>query len=95
MTAKEFEEMVEKHGFDNAMKALYEECDLITDYDTLISFVISSIKKDNNMLALHVLNAIYNSEGDSNWYYYDYSEGTLCTPICLNTIEDVLSLGIF
>lgn len=41
------------------------------------------------MLALHIWNAVYNSDGDSEWYYYDYTAGTTCTPVCLNTVEDV------
>ncbi|MBO7124260.1 MAG: hypothetical protein J6V74_00260 [Bacteroidales bacterium] len=41
------------------------------------------------MLARDIWNAVYNSDGDSEWYYYDYTAGTTCTPVCLNTVEDV------
>ena len=75
--------------FDKAMELLYEECNELTDYEALKKYIIKNINDDNNMLALHLLSAIYNSDGDSDWYYYDYTAGTLCTPVCLNNVDDV------
>ena len=85
MTKENFESM----DFDKAMELLYEECNELTDNEALKKYIIKNINDDNNMLALHLLSAIYNSDGDSDWYYYDYTAGTLCTPVCLNNVDDV------
>lgn len=89
MTRKEFEIIEEEQGFDSAMEELYENSDVITTYKMLKSYIIECLEDDNNMLALHILEGVYNSEGDSYWYYYDYTAGTTCTPRCLNDIDDV------
>ena len=89
MKRREFEKISEESSFDDAMELLYKERDTVTTYEALKCFVIQNIEKDNNMLALHIWNAVYNSKGDSDWYYYDYCAGTFCTPQCLNNIEDV------
>ncbi len=85
MTKEKFESM----DFNEAMELLYEECNELTDYETLKGYIIKNINDDNNMFALHLLSAIYNSDGDSDWYYYDYTAGTCCTPVCLNNVDDV------
>jgi hypothetical protein len=95
MKKQDFIKKVRKYGFDEAMGELYDELDCITDYDQLKDYIIDCIKRDDNHLALHLLNSIYNSDGNSNWYYYEFSEGTMCTPVCLNTIKDVEDLGLF
>lgn len=87
MTRTEFESM----DFDKAMEQLYENSNEITTYEILKDFIIHNLNEDNNHLALHILSAIYNSDGDSDWYYYDYTAGTLCTPVCLNDVDDVES----
>lgn len=89
MRRSEFEKIMEESSFDDAMALLYEESDTVTTYESLKCFVIQNIEEDNNMLALHIWNAVYDSKGCSDWYYYDYSAGTTCTPQCLNNIEDV------
>lgn len=89
MTKKYFLKNLKKIGFDKIMSKLYEESQLITDYDSLKNYIIDCINNDNNMLALHLLTSVYNSKGNSIWYYYDYTAGTYCTPICLNSKEDV------
>lgn len=76
--------LVKEDGFGSAMGVLYETAYGLTDYETLKSYVINEIE-----IALHIWNAVYNSDGDSEWYYYDYTAGTTCTPVCLNTVEDV------
>lgn len=91
MTRKQFEKIREEQSFDNAMEALYEENNFVTDYETLKQFMITALENENNGLALHILQAVYESEGDSDWYYYDYTAGTTCTPVCLNDIDDVES----
>lgn len=89
MKRSEFKKIAEESSFDDAMQQLWDEKNCVTTYTTLKCFVIQKINEDNNMLALHILNAVYNSKGDSDWYYYDYCAGTTCTPRCLNDIEDV------
>lgn len=89
MKRSEFEKIVEESSFDDAMELVYEESDTVTTYEALRCFVNQNITEDNNMLALHIWKAIYNSKSDSDWYYYDYYAGTTCTPRCLNNIEDV------
>lgn len=89
MTKKRFEELVEKKDFNSAMRALYEESYFLTTYDMLKEYAVHQLNKDNVGFALHILNAIYNSEGNSDYYYYDYTAGTFCTPQCLNTVKDV------
>lgn len=87
MTREEFE----SKDFNEAMEELYDQSNVLTTYEMLKECIIQQIQDDSNMLALHLLEAIYNSEGNSNWYYYDYTAGTLCTPVCLNNVEDVES----
>lgn len=89
MKRSEFEKIMEETSFDEAMGYLCEENDCITTYEILKDFIIKCIDEDNNSLALFILDAVYNSEGDSDWYYYDYCAGTTCTPRRLNNIEDV------
>lgn len=89
MTKKQFQKIEEKHGFTLAMKQLWEESDCIKDYECLKDLAIHALSKDNVGFAVHILNAIWNSEGDSDFYYYIPAEGTLCTPRCLNNVDDV------
>ena len=89
MTKKHFEKLAKKYGFTHAMEALYEESNFLTTYEMLKEFAIQQLKDDDVGFTLHILNAIWNSKGDSDYYYYDYTAGTCCTPQCLNTIEDV------
>ena len=91
MTRKDFEEIVEDKGFDCAMFALTEEDKPydITDFDTLKERAIELLKEDNLMWALHILNAIYDSSPESDWYAYDYTAGTTYTPHNLCNADDV------
>lgn len=73
--------------FEDAVCELAEERDNITSYDTLLDFAIYLLKDQNVGFALHIINAIYNTEGE--WYDYDYCMGTLETPTPLKTIEDL------
>lgn len=93
MTRKQFSEIMKQKGWDEAMSQLSEIFDDLTDYETLKSYVIKKIEADENMLALHIWNAVYNSEGDSEWYKYDYTAGTTDAPKCLNTIDDLVKYG--
>ena len=89
MTREEFDQIEEQSDFDKAMNALYEESDFITSLMDLKDYAIDCIKTDNTFLAIHILQSVYNSHGFSQWYYYDYTAGNCCTPVCLNTADDV------
>lgn len=89
MTREEFERIEEDFGFDEAMDELYQNENFVTNYNTLKEFAIDKIRDDDINLGLHILNAIYESTGNSEWFYYDFTAGTCCTPICLNNADDV------
>ncbi|MDD3832234.1 MAG: hypothetical protein PHW00_06255 [Clostridia bacterium] len=80
-------EQLLKMDFEDAIRVLSEESNFITSYDTLKDFAVEKLKDDNVGLALHILEAIYNTYGE--WYDYDYCMGTLETPTPLLTIEDL------
>ena len=90
MTKKQFESM----GFKDAMEQLYQESNCITTYEILIEYIKHCLDKEWLNLAQHILNGMYNSYGCSDWYYYDYSAGTACPVICINTINDLNGLGL-
>ena len=95
MTKKQFLKIVETEGFNEAMSKLDEEKDEVTDYDTLKRFVIEKIEADENMLALHIWNAVYHTDnGDSVWYRYDYTAGTTDKPTYLQTVDDVYNANL-
>lgn len=87
MTKAEFE----SKSFDEVMEQLNEECDEITTYDSLIDYIKTELDNDNLGLALFLLDAMYNAPSlyDSVWWIYDYSMGTLQTPVNIHCKEDV------
>lgn len=94
MTRQEWEEL----SFDEAIDWAYCEYGVheLTTEDTLISFAKEKIDEDNLFLAIHVLEAIYNSEESYNGYYlYDYSLGTISTPTPIICKEDLLDYVSF
>lgn len=82
MTRTEFEEK----SFEDVMSQLNEELDEITTLDSLKEFIKEKIDEDNFYIASHLCNAIWNDPNPSmsEWYDYDYSMGTLDTPVCLS-----------
>lgn len=87
MTRKEFE----AKNFDEVMEQLNEERDDITTIDMLKEFIKEKIDNEDFNVASHLCNAIWNDPNpdNSDWYMYDYSMGTLDTPVCLSKKEDV------
>ena len=73
------EEFVNK-SLEEVVEWAYENLDYVTDEETLKHFAIEKLQADNFSLALHIINAIYNNESDTEYYRYDYSMGTLETP---------------
>jgi hypothetical protein len=91
MTKAEYEAM----DLDQLIDWAFENLDDVTTEDTLKDFAKSKIDDDNFFMALHILNAIYESEESYNGYYlYDYSMGTLETPrpiTCREDLEDLIN----
>ena len=88
MTKKEWEELT----LDEAIDWADWECGVneLTSEDSLIRFAKEKIDEDNLFLAIHILEAIYNSEEAYNGYYlYDYSLGTMSTPMPITCKEDL------
>lgn len=90
MTKKEWEELTLDEAIDYAD---YEYgVNELTSEDSLIRFAKEKIDEDNLFLAIHILEAIYNSEESYNGYYlYDYSLGTMSTPTPITCKEDLES----
>ena len=89
MTREQFEAM----SFEEFMEWAYENVDDITTEDTLIAFAKEKLDEDNLGFALHILNAIYESEEAKEGYYrYDYNMGTLETPTPITCKEDLEDL---
>lgn len=90
MTKKEWEELT----LDEAVNWVDWEYGVseLTSEDSLIRFAKEKIDEDNLFLAIHILEAIYNSEEAYNGYYlYDYSLGTMSTPTPITCKEDLES----
>lgn len=88
MTKKEWEELTLDEAVDWA-DFEYGVSEL-TSEDSLIRFAKEKIDEDDLGLAIHILEAIYNSEEAYNGYYlYDYSLGTMSTPTPITCKEDL------
>ena len=88
MTKKEWEELT----LDEAVNWVDWEYGVseLTSEDSLIHFAKEKIDEDDLGLAIHILEAIYNSEEAYNGYYlYDYSLGTMSTPTPITCKEDL------
>lgn len=63
----------------------------ITSEEILKEYIIHTIQNDNFTLALHLLQAVYESPAnDTGMYLYDFAMGTLETPTPITCIEDLL-----
>lgn len=87
MTRSEFE----SKSFEEVMDQLNEEVQEVTTIDVLKDFIKENINDDNFNIASHLCNAIWNDPNPdmSDWYLYDYSMGTMDTPVCVSCKEDV------
>ena len=89
MKREQFEEM----SFTEFIEWAYENIDDVTSEEALIAFAKEKLDDDNLGFALHILNAIYESEDTEEGYYrYDYSMGTLETPTPISCKEDLEDL---
>ena len=86
MTKQQFDEMT----LEELIEWAYENLSDVTTEDILLDFAKSKIDDDNIYLAIHVLQAVWNSGESFNGYYlYDYSMGTLETPTPVTCKEDL------
>lgn len=87
MTRAEFE----SKSFEEIMEQLIEECNEVTTIDILKDFIKSKVDSEDFYLVIHLCTGIWNDPdySASDWYLYDYSMGTLNTPICVSCKEDV------
>jgi hypothetical protein len=86
MKREQFEEM----SFEELVEWAYENIDDVHMEDTLIIMAKHEIDEENLQMAIHILNAIYESDcPDNSFYIYDRSMGTLETPTPITCKEDL------
>ena len=92
MTRVQYEAMT----LDELIDWANENTDYVTTEEVLLEFAKSKIDDDSLYLAIHILNAIWESDESYNGYYlYDYSMGTLETPTPITDKEDLEHLIAF
>ena len=93
MTREQFEEMT----FEELLEWSYDNIDDIHSEETLLEMVKHEINEDSLRMALHILQAVYESDcPDGSYYLYDRSMGTLETPTpitCKEDLEDYIDFG--
>lgn len=85
-------EKLKEMTFDEQMEWAYKNVNCITTEDILKQFVIESVENDDFNIALHILKAIKDNPYTTEYYRYDYSMGTLETPIPITSIDDIEDL---
>lgn len=68
--------------FNEKIEWLFENADGIHSYEDMKDIAKEAIETENLNVAIHVLQAISNDPDD--YYSYDYSMGTLETPISID-----------
>ena len=85
MKREQFEEMT----FEELLEWAYDNIDDIHSEETLLEMVKHEINEDSLRMALHILQAVYESDcPDGSYYIYDRSMGTLETPTPITCKED-------
>ena len=86
MKREQFEEM----SFEELLEWAYDNIDDIHSEETLLAMVKHEINEDSLRMALHILQAVYESDcPDGSYYLYDRSMGTLETPTPITCKEDL------
>lgn len=86
MKREQFEEM----SFEELLEWAYDNIDDMHSEEALIELAKHEIDEDSIRMALHILNAIYESDcPDGSYYIYDRSMGTLETPTPITCKEDL------
>lgn len=93
MTREEFNNM----SFEELLDWGYDNIDDMHSEEVLIEMAKHEIDEDDFKMALHILQAIYDSEApDGSYYIYDRSMGTLVRPVaitCKADLEDYIDFG--
>ena len=86
MTREELEEM----SFDELVYYASNECEIdnLYSYDLLKELAMYELELDNVGYAIHLLETIYETNGEI--YIYDRSMGCLETPTPINTCEELI-----
>ena len=89
MKRSTFERIEEVQSFEDACwrYSCTTGSSLLFSREELKEFVIDRLRRDDWLLALHVLIVVYN-EKETDWFYYDESLETICTPIGLRNVDD-------
>ena len=86
MKREEFEAM----SFEELLEWAYENIDDMHSEEALIELAKHEIDEDSLRMALHILNAVYESDcPEGSYYLYDRSMGTLETPTPITCKEDL------
>ena len=88
MTRKEYEEM----SFDTFMEWANENIDDVRSEEILKEYAMTELQDDNFNMVLHIIGAIFENPYSTEWYRYDYSMGTLETPIPITDKGDIEDL---
>ena len=83
-------EQFNKMTFDELCEWAYEHVDDVHTEGGLIGMAKHEIDEENLQMALHILNAVFESDcPDDSYYLYDRSMGTLETPTPITCKEDI------
>ena len=86
MKREEFENM----SFEELLEWAYDNLDNVWYEEVLIEEAKREIDEENLQMALHILNAVYESDcPDDSYYLYDRTMGTLETPTPITCKEDL------
>ena len=76
--------------FDELVEWAYDHLDDVHSEEGLIAMAKHEIDEENLQMAVHILNAVYESDcPDGSYYLYDRSMGTLETPTPITCKEDL------
>lgn len=93
MTREEFNNMT----FEELLEWAYDNIDDMHSEEVLIELAKHEIDEENLQMAIHILQAIYESDApDDSYYIYDRCMGTLETPTpitCKEDLEDYIDFG--
>lgn len=86
MTREEFNNM----SFEELLDWAYDNIDDMHSEEVLIDLAKHEIDEENLQMAIHILQAIYESDApDGSYYIYDRCMGTLETPTPITCKEDL------
>jgi hypothetical protein len=93
MTREEFNNM----PFEELLEWAYDNIDGMHSEEVLIELAKHEIDEENLQMAIHILQAVYESDApDGSYYIYDRSMGTLETPTpitCKEDLEEYIDFG--